>query len=47
MDAFSGIALGDHFSGEEEDGVGFFPGSADAAAELIEIGEAEAIRAVD
>ena len=47
MDAFAGIALGDHFPGEEEDGVGFFPGTADAAAELVEIGEAEAVGAVD
>ena len=47
VDAFAGIALGDHFPGEEEDGVGFFPGSADAAAELVEIGEAEAVGAVD
>ncbi|WP_411827889.1 hypothetical protein [Luteolibacter sp. AS25] len=38
--------MGDHFQGEE-DGVGFFPGTADAAAELVEIGEAEAIGSVD
>lgn len=47
VDAFAGIALGDHFAGEEEDGVGFFAGAADAAPELVEIGEAEAVGAVD
>ncbi len=32
VDAFAGVALGDHFPGEEEDGVGFLAGAADAAS---------------
>lgn len=47
MDAFPGVAGGDHVAWEEEDGVGFFAGASDASAELVEVGEAEAVGAVD
>ena len=47
VDAFASIAGGDHVARQEQDRVGFFTGASDAAAELIEIGEAKAVGAVD
>ena len=47
MDAFSRVALGQHVARQQQDGIGFFTRPADAAAELIEIRQAEAVGAVD
>jgi hypothetical protein len=43
VDALAGVANSHHVARQQQDGVGFFAGPADAAAELIEIGEAEAV----
>ena len=48
LDALAGVAGGGHeLAREHEVGVGLVVGAADAAAELVEIGEAEAVGAVD
>ena len=47
VDALAGVADGHHVARQQQDGVGLLAGAADAAAELIEIGEAEAVGAVD
>ena len=47
IDAFAGIAAGHFAAGDHEVGVGLVTGAADAAAELVEVGEAEAVGAVD
>ncbi len=45
--AFAGLARAHHGGREEEVGVGLLGGAADAATELIEVGEAEAVGAVN
>ena len=47
MDALAGVAHGHHVARQQQDGVGFFPGAAHTAAQLIEIRQAEAVGAVD
>ena len=47
VEALAGVATGDGIAREEKEGVGLPVGTSHAASELIEVGEAEAIGAVD